>query len=129
MTATIADARLQALLVSGTKQVQASDEFAAVSQQMQGDAPGRRCVLFQWQDCLITAAPSSSADTVYELASTLIAAAVWKQRRAVYLCQGGKQGTSNEAAIKVPDELCCLHHCLALRHKGCSACQAFLTQL
>ena len=96
-----ADTRLQALLGAGPRRVQASDEFAIVSQQMQGNAPGRRCLLFQWQDVLVTTAPSSAADTVFELASALIAASLWKQRRAVYLCQGGKQGTISDAAIKV----------------------------
>lgn len=96
-----ADARLQALLGAGPKRINASDEHAALSQQMQGNAPGRRCVVFEWQDVLVATAQSSTADTVHELASALIATAVWKQRRAVYLCQGGKQGTSNDAAIKV----------------------------
>lgn len=68
---------------------------------MQGNAPGRHCVVFQWQDVLVTTAQSSTADTVYELASALIATAVWKQRRAMYLGQGGRQGTSNDAAVKV----------------------------
>lgn len=96
-----ADARLQALLGAGQKKISASDECAAVSQQMLGNAPGRHCLVFQWQDVLIPTTQSSSADTVYELASALVATAVWKQRRAVYLCQGGKQGTSSDAAIKV----------------------------
>ncbi|KAL3151995.1 hypothetical protein ABBQ32_001116 [Trebouxia sp. C0010 RCD-2024] len=94
------DARLQALLGAGQKKISASDECAAVSQQMLGNAPGRHCLVFQWQDVLIPTTQSSSADTVYELASALVATAVWKQRRAVYLCQGGKQGTSSDAAIK-----------------------------
>ena len=96
-----ADARLQALLGAGPTRINANDEHAALSQQMQGNAPGRHCVAFEWQDVLVTTAQSSTADTVYELASALVATAVWKQRRAVYLCQGGKQGTSNDAAIKV----------------------------
>ena len=100
-SSTPADARLQALLGAGPKRVNASDEHAALSQQMQGNAPGRHSFVFQWQDVLMTTAQSSTADTVYDLASALIATAVWKQRRAVYLCQGGKQGTSSDAAIKV----------------------------
>lgn len=106
MSSITADARLQALLGAGPKRINVSDEHAALSQQMQGDAPGRRCVVFEWQDVLVTTAQSSTADTVYELASALIATAVWKQRRAVYLCQAGKQGTSNDAAIKVGSSSC-----------------------
>lgn len=109
-----ADARLQALLGAGPKRINASDEHAALSQQMQGNAPGRHCVVFEWQDVLVTNAPSSTADTVYELASALIATAVWKQRRAVYLCQGGKQGTSNDAAIKVGSSPCVPMQCVAV---------------
>ena len=96
-----ADARLQALLGSGPARVNANDEAVMISQQMLGNAPARRAVPFQWQDVLLTAGPSSANDTVYELASVLVAVAVWQQRRAVYLCQGGKAGTSSDAAIKV----------------------------
>ena len=92
---------MQVLLGAGPKRINASDERAAVSLQMQGNAPGRHSFVFQWQDILVTTTQNSTADTVYELASALIATAVWKQRRAVYLCQGGKQGTSSDAAIKV----------------------------
>ena len=79
----------------------AQDEAAVISQQMPGNALARRAVPFQWQDVLLIAGPSSASDTVYELACILIAVAVWQQRRAVYLCQGGKAGTSSDAAIKV----------------------------
>jgi hypothetical protein len=96
-----ADSRLQALLGSGPRRVNTSDELAVVSQQMQGNAPTRHAVQFQWQDVLQTQGPSSTFDTVYEMASVLVSVAVWKQRRAVYLCQGSKPGTNSEAAIKV----------------------------
>lgn len=99
--ATLTDARLQALLGSGPRRVDANDEIAVVSQQMQGNAPARHAVLFQWHDILQTEGPNSAHDTVYELASVLIAVAVWRQRRALYLCQGGKTGTDSQAAIKV----------------------------
>ena len=97
----LADARLQALLGLGPARVNAHEEAALLSQQMPGNAPARRAVPFRWQDVLLIAGPSSASDTVYELASVLIAVAVWQQRRAVYLCQGGKAGTSSDAAIKV----------------------------
>lgn len=101
------DARLQALLGSGPARVNKLDEAAVISQQMPGNALARRAVPFQWQDVLLIAGPSSASDTVYELASILIAVAVWQQRRAVYLCQGGKAGSSSDAAIKAYNLLRC----------------------
>lgn len=77
---------------------------------MQGNALGRHTVQFQWQDVLLVEGPSTAADTVYEMASVFIAIAVWKQRRAVYLCQGSKTGTSSDAAIKVHMVLSAMTH-------------------
>lgn len=104
-----ADSRLQALLGGAPGRMNANDEIAIVSQQMPGNAPIRHAVLFQWQDVLQTDSPSSASDAVYELASVLVAIAVWRQRRAVYLCQGGKTGTNSDAAIKVCNT--CTQHC------------------
>lgn len=78
---------------------------------MQGNALGRHAVQFQWQDVLLVEGPSTAADTVYEMASVFTAIAVLKQRRAVYLCQGSKTGTSSDAAIKV--------HMVCMTHVAC----------
>ena len=42
-----------------------------------------------------------AADSVFELASVLIAKAGWEYRRAAYLCSDSRPGISTDQAVKV----------------------------
>ena len=66
------------------------------------DAQLRRAVTFEWQDVLVTSRQNSSAaDAVFELASLLVAWALWQMRCASSLCQPSSAGARSDAATLV----------------------------
>lgn len=77
------------------------------------DAQLRRAATFGWEDVLVTSRQASSAaDSVFELASFLVAWGLWQMRCASSLCQPSRAGVSADTAAAVGP--------LA----SCSACKA-----
>lgn len=95
---------------SGTSPTPDFAEAPAGSSTIPADGPLRTAVTFNWQDVLLTPSQASSApDAVFELASFLVALALWKMRFAAGLCQTGSAGASTEAstAVSCPCNCCC----------------------
>lgn len=90
-------------LISQPEQPSSSPDLAAAdSWSPTPSAPLRQAVAFQWQDVLLTGPQRvSGADAVFELASFLIAWALWQMRCAALLCQPNSAGSSNAHASAV----------------------------
>ncbi|KAK9798946.1 hypothetical protein WJX73_007519 [Symbiochloris irregularis] len=77
----------------------APDSADADSLPLPANAPLRQAVAFQWQDVLVTNPQRvAGADAVFELASFLVAWALWQMRCAAALCQPGSAGSSSANA-------------------------------
>ncbi|KAK9868803.1 hypothetical protein WJX84_000981 [Apatococcus fuscideae] len=101
---------------------------AGAGSRVAGNSRLRRMVAFAWQDALVASGQVQMADSVFELASLLVAVAIWKMQKAAAIChEGGATGVDSSAAAQAFKLLrsaagmlqCVLESCLPHLFGGC----------
>lgn len=70
------------------------------SSAIKGDSPLRYASLFAWNQVLFACTPVKRSDAVFELASVLVASAVWALRRCASLCESTPTGVPSAASAQ-----------------------------
>lgn len=74
---------------------------AAAGGAIAGSSPLRHLVPFAWQEVVANKGRAAGGDALFELASVLVAAGLWRMQRAAHLCAPSVKGASTEASAQV----------------------------
>jgi hypothetical protein len=74
---------------------------AAAGGALAGSSPLRHLVPFAWQEAVAVKGRAAGGDALFELASVLVAAGLWRMQRAAHLLTPSVKGASTEASAQV----------------------------